>query len=318
MGHTMNCVKSTAGLACFFLWVGLTSPTHAQRLYKYQDANGMWVYSDRQPEDGQQYQEETLLRSSDTPEVRVFQRPTADGLSLFADNTYYSPVQIAYQLASMENLAPDTPETGDMVLPARSETELLFITRGDVTLPMSFEYQFQYIPGDPAARHEPQELYRLPYASAESFHVSQAYPDQATHADPTSLYAIDFQMPVGSGVYAARGGIVIEVASDFYQSGTDRDIDGPRANFVRVHHDDGTMSLYAHLNWNSIRVIPGQRVERGEYLAASGNTGFSTGPHLHFTVQRNQEGAIVSIPIQFAGIDGRAVTLHAGDQPTAY
>ncbi len=211
----MNLLQSTISLICLLLWVGVTDPGHAQRLYKYQDADGVWVYSDRQPEDGQQY-------------------------------------------------------------------------------------QFQYIPGDPAARHDPQVLYRLPYASAESFHVSQAYPDQATHADPTSLYAIDFQMPVGSGVYAARGGIVIEVASDFYQSGTDRDIDGPRANVVRVHHDDGTMSLYAHLNWNSIGVVPGQRVERGEYLAGSGNTGFSTGPHLHFAVQRNQNGAIVSIPIQFA------------------
>ena len=84
-------------------------------------------------------------------------------------------------------------------------------------------------------------------------------------------------MPVGTGVYAARSGIVIEVASDFFQSGTDLTVDGPRANVVRVHHDDGTMSLYGHLNWNLIRVVPGQRVERGEYLADSGNTGFSTG-----------------------------------------
>ena len=185
-------------------------------------------------------------------------------------------------------------------------------------MPMQFEYQFQVIPGNPEANHEPESLYRLPYASAESFNVSQAYPDQITHADPSSQHAIDFEMPIGTGVYAARSGIVIEVASDFFQSGTDLTVDGPRANVVRVYHDDGTMSLYAHLNWNSIRVVPCQRLERGEYLADSGNTGFSTGPHLHFAVQRNSGGFIVSVPIQFAGIDGGAVTLRTGDSRTAY
>ncbi len=311
----LNLIARVVGL---LLCVALSHSAHAQKLYKYQDADGVWIFSDRQPDAGQAYQEETLQRFADTPEVRVSQRPTTDGLSLIAANTYFSPVQIAYQLASMENLASDTPARGNMVLPARSETELLSVRRGEKTIPMSFEYQFQYIPGDPEARHEPQELYRLPYASAESFLVSQAYPDQETHVDPSSRHAIDFMMPIGTGVYAARAGIVIEVANDFFQSGTDQSVDGPRANVVRVYHDDGTMSLYAHLNWNSIRVVPGQRVERGEVLAASGNTGFSTGPHLHFVVSRNRDGSIVSIPVQFAGLNGGAVTVRAGDQPTAY
>jgi len=308
----------TAGLALLLLSVGLTGSAHAQRMYKYQDANGAWVYTDRQPEDNLEYQEEALQRTVETPEVRVSERQTADGLRLIAENSYFGPVQIFYQLESMENVAAGTVAQGLMVVPARSQAELIAVSRGDVSMPMRFEYQFQFIPGDPEARHEPESLYRLPYASAESFNVSQAYPDQMTHADPSSEHAIDFEMPIGTGVYAARSGVVIQVASDFFQSGTDLTVDGPRANVVRVHHDDGTMSLYAHLNWNSIRVVPGQRVERGEYLADSGNTGFSTGPHLHFAVQRNSGGSIVSVPIQFAGIGGEAVTLSAGDSRTAY
>ena len=308
----------TARLALLVLSVGLTGSAHAQRMYKYQDANGVWVYSDRQPEGNQEFQEEALQRTLDAPEVRVSEQQTADGLRLIAENSYFCPVQIAYQLQSMENVAANTAEQGLTVVPARSLAELITVSRGDVTIPMQFEYQFQFIPGDPEARHEPESLYRLPYASAESFYVSQAYPDQITHAAPSSQHAIDFEMPIGTGVYAARSGVVIEVASDFFQSGTDLTVDGPRANVVRVYHDDGTMSLYAHLNWNSIRVVPGQRLERGEYLADSGNTGFSTGPHLHFAVQRNSGGSIVSVPIQFAGIDGGAVTLRAGDSRTAY
>ena len=300
------------------LCVAAADRTQAQRMYKYRDANGVWVYSDRQPDGGQEYQEEALQFSVDTPEVRVTQRSIADGLSLVAANTYFGPVQIAYQLNAMQNVAPGTLSLGRVVLPARSQTEFLTVARGDASRAMSFEYQFQYIPGDPAAHHDPDEPYRLPYSSAESFFVSQAYPDQETHADPSSLHAIDFEMPIGTGVYAARDGIVIEVASDFYQSGTDPELDGPRANVVRMYHDDGTMSLYAHLNWNSIRVVPGQRVARGEYLADSGNTGFSTGPHLHFAIQINSDGSIVSVPVEFTGSNGQAVTLHTGDRPTAY
>jgi murein DD-endopeptidase MepM/ murein hydrolase activator NlpD len=207
---------------------------------------------------------------------------------------------------------------GLMTLPPRSETELMVVGRLDPSAAMGFESEFRFLPGDPEAQHLPDQPYRLPFALSSSFPVSQAFPDVITHGDPSSQHAIDFVMPIGTSIYAARAGVVIEVASDFFDAGVDLSVDGPRANVVRVLHNDGTMSLYAHLSWNSIRVAPGEHVARGQYLADSGNTGFSTGPHLHFVVQRNRGGAIVSLPVVFAGSAGSLVSVRSGQRFTAY
>jgi len=87
---------------------------------------------------------------------------------------------------------------------------------------------------------------------------------------------------------------------------------------VQVLHDDGTSAVYAHLQLDSVRVRPGQRVERGEYIASSGNTGFSTGPHLHFVVLRNAGLRSESVPVRFAGPGGASVTARSGQALVAY
>ena len=306
-----------ASLACVAL-MACASPAFAQKLFKYRDASGVWVFTDRQPESSQPYETAKLERTLEKPEVKLFRRNTADGVTLYAHSTYFAPIQLGFRITNASNVAAGTPRDGLQMLPPRGEATLVEVASADKSSPLTFDYEYQFLPGDPRAVHEPDRPYRLPYALASRFEVSQAYPDAATHADPSSTYAVDFAMPIGTHVLASRGGTVIEVASDFYEAGVNAAVDGPRANVVRILHDDGTMSLYGHLNWNSIRVVPGQRVERGEYLADSGNTGFSTGPHLHFVVQRNRGGAIVSVPVEFAGPGDTAINVRSGERYTAY
>lgn len=304
------------------LWIALGCAMHAtdaQTLYKYRDGNGVWVYTDRPPEVGQSFESAPLQSSRELAEVNLFRRSLEGrGLQLIAQNTYYGPVHLAFQLSSMDNLAASAPSSGLVVLEPRSETELLLLEPADPEATMSLSYQFRYIPGRPDAVHAPSMPYRLPYALATSHLVSQAFPDTITHVDPANQHAVDFAMPVGTGVYAAREGVVIEVASDYFEAGLDPVVDGPRANLVRIMHTDGSMALYGHLNWNSIRVVPGQQVARGEHLADSGNTGFSSGPHLHFVVQRNREGRLVSERLAFGGPGGAATIVVRGDRPVAY
>ena len=132
------------------------------------------------------------------------------------------------------------------------------------------------------------------------------------------MHAVDIAMPVGTDVVAARDGIVFDVSSTNFKGGPDADQYADLANIVRILHDDGTFALYAHLNWNSIRVNPGDRVQAGQYIADSGNTGFSSGPHLHFAVQRNLGMRVESIPVTFRGPGDSSINPQRGSSLMAY
>ena len=127
-----------------------------------------------------------------------------------------------------------------------------------------------------------------------------------SHTDPQNRYAIDFGAAQGTPVFAARGGVVMQVESDFDKAGLDLEKYGGRANYVRILHDDGTMGLYAHLRPEGVLVRVGQRVRQGQQIGLSGNTGFTSGPHQHFAVQVNRGMNLLSIPFRMPGVtDGR-------------
>lgn len=87
---------------------------------------------------------------------------------------------------------------------------------------------------------------------------------------------IDFGAPIGTQVYAALGGVVTLVRGD-------NGWNGGYGNYAVIKHSNGVQTLYAHLD--SVLVDQGQNVSKGQSIARSGNTGQSTGPHLHFEVR---------------------------------
>lgn len=92
---------------------------------------------------------------------------------------------------------------------------------------------------------------------------------------------VDFGASRGTNVLAARGGVVRGVGDTDLQRGC-----YSYGKWVLIEHDNGISTLYAHLDL--IKVSTGQQVARGETIGYSGNTGYSTGPHLHFTVYATQ------------------------------
>lgn len=286
----------------------------AQTLYKIPGADGVTVFTDRKPVDldGVEMRELPLGRAG---EVSLEWFQNNGRLSLLARNSLYAPVQI--------RLLPDASGraggyAGDWLVPADSSQELLAVEVGTQAASAVKRQRFMWLFGDPLAKHQPEEPYRAPFPAAVSYPISQAFPKTVTHTTPDSLHAVDIAMPVGSNVLAARSGIVVEVASTNFRSSLQPGQPGARANLVRIMHDDGTFAIYAHLNWNSIRVRPGERVARGQYIADSGNTGFSTGPHLHFVVVKNAGTRLESLPVRFAAADGADVAPATGSVLTAY
>ncbi|MBX4216094.1 peptidoglycan DD-metalloendopeptidase family protein, partial [Candidatus Parcubacteria bacterium] len=104
---------------------------------------------------------------------------------------------------------------------------------------------------------------------------------------------VDFRASVGTPVKAALAGEVTGTGD------TDKACYGVSyGRWVLIRHDNGLSTLYAHLDL--IKVVPGQKLETGDVVGYSGNTGYSTGPHLHFTVYASQavhiSGATEYIP----------------------
>jgi len=95
---------------------------------------------------------------------------------------------------------------------------------------------------------------------------------------------IDFSTPIGETVMAAMDGIV-SVAVYHRQHG----------NYIIINHSNGYRTLYSHLN--SFSVQQGDDVKRGQKIGESGNTGNSTGPHLHFGLYNTDDQAIN--PLEF-------------------
>jgi murein DD-endopeptidase MepM/ murein hydrolase activator NlpD len=161
------------------------------------------------------------------------------------------------------------------------------------------------------ADHDDGYLYRLPYGDDVSFPIIQGYGAKLSHRG-AERFTLDFGMPVGTPVHAAREGVVVLV-EDSHDEGCAHENCGRFANFVVVLHSDGTTGEYFHLEHGSARVRVGELVARGQWLARSGNTGFSTAPHLHFGVYRTgHDRTTESLAVRFQTRRGAISTPRSG------
>ena len=290
----------------------------AQSAYRYRDANGQWVFTD-QAAGAAAHSGAAIPLAHEPAALRITvdraDSPAATQLIAANDCLCVATVRIAIVDSDFPRIARGATYQATL---APGERHLLAESprpRGDG--PLQLRFTLATALGSPKAVHSPLHPYRAPFALGSTFTISQAYPSRATHITPDTQYAVDFAMPDGTPVYAARQGTVINVRHDSFRGGTAAAL-ADQANLIEILHDDGTIAVYGHLHWDSIRVRIGQHVALGEYIADSGNTGFSSGPHLHFAVWRNAGEADVSVPILFAGPGPTALAPVTGMDLTAY
>ena len=206
---------------------------------------------------------------------------------------------------------------GDVTFPYTAtfkpgETEAFTLAPLDTNQEWQYSYTNYYKLGSSVAAPD-DFVYSLPYAPGSTRKITQGYDGKFSHQG-SNKYAIDWQMPEGTPVYAARGGLVVKVKDDSDRGGASMKYDQYN-NYVLIRHDDGTLGHYCHLQKGGVVVHPGDVVKTGQFIAHSGNTGFSSGAHLHFCVFMTKDGRErESVPVKFRNDRGEAVVLVEGEK----
>jgi len=178
------------------------------------------------------------------------------------------------------NIKPANHLPDEFVIP--SNTTLPYTTLKLLSGKSYYGYKYSWTMGSKDAVHDDNYIYRLPFKKGTSHIVSQGYNGLKTHKG-RSAYSIDFPMPKGTKIYAARDGIVVKTKSNSNVGGYEKKF-ASSGNFVRILHSDGTFATYYHLEYKGVLVVVGEKIFKGEAIGYSGNTGYSSGPHLHFAV----------------------------------
>lgn len=159
--------------------------------------------------------------------------------------------------------------------------------------------------------------YLLPYKIGTSHTVFASTEHYRKSNHGVGLYAVDFPMPIGTNVLASRAGKVVSIREHF-KDGNNIDLE---ENYIFIKHDDGTIARYFHLTHNGALVEQGDIVKAGDIIGLSGNTGESTGPHLHFDVQKcgpnlppnyNQLPCGQTVPVTFKNTHKHQCGVKAG------
>lgn len=302
--HTKGKLRAALlpALACLLL----PAVSTAKNIYKFQDENGIWHYTDKAPAEDVEF-EAVYMERAPEPRIRIRQEGTKHSPVYVLFNDFWGPAEIELKLSDAENVLTEPPLPARFVVPGQKEQTLVGLGPLDQKRGFRYRLNMASVPGQPITEPVQGIVILPPFAPDEQYPISQGFRGELTHSTPDSEYAIDIAMPVGTAIHAARSGVIMDVEEDFNKGGADLDKFGDKANHVRILHKDGTMGLYAHLDLASVSVRPGARVRAGQRIARSGNTGFSSGPHLHFVIQQNVGMKMISVPFQFQTPDGTTI-----------
>lgn len=239
------------------------------------------------------------LVAEDSPSGRVYR----------VNNSEPVPVTVGLSFRSVSNLRPPPGDAVRWIVPPNSwATVRLGAVRPG--RPMQADIAISVDLGASNTVQDPDAVYAVPFGGSARRPLIQGFDGDETHLG-SMRYSLDFGMPRGTPVLAAREGIVLYVQDGFTEGRADPRL-LERANLVVVAHADGTMASYGHLA-PGLLVAVGDTVGQGEVLGLSGRTGFAGQPHLHFHVGVRMLGEPGrTIPVRLVDRDGDEIELVEG------
>jgi murein DD-endopeptidase MepM/ murein hydrolase activator NlpD len=238
----------------------------------------------------------------DEGSVEVYRVEKEELIELHARNSNLFPVTIELDL-ELEGLKPSKRLPVIDFIPANQSKKMLNLTFSDKRQGWDMRSKYRYYMGNILANHRDEFAYRLPFPIGETYKIDQGFGGAFSHQGDLR-HSLDFNMPTGTAIYAARGGTVVMMEEKNNQGGASEDMMN-YANFITILHDDGTFADYSHLKHRGVEVSLRQEVRMGQLIGYSGATGFATGPHLHFVVKKAKRGGgFLSIPVKFTTKDG--------------
>lgn len=204
-----------------------------------------------------------------------------------AQNTGFNPLQIGSKFSHF--------------VPANSTRFISTAVPLKAGVRASFTYSSRYSFGDPNADIDLSATYRLPIADGRSGVIRPFSRLVTGDLVGQTLNAVEFLVPEGTPVVAAREGYVIEVRGDEDDGDMTKRI--PFGNQVSVLHADGSWTLYGWLKPGSMPVHLGDHVNAGDPLGLSGRPPDATGPYLHMALLFTYaSGQVRSAPMRFTDV----------------
>ncbi len=251
--------------------------------------------------------------------LKVYHRvDTVTGnIDFYADNSNYASYQFEVKFSELKNATTTSPVPFYYIIAPQKKEEFLFSMVPDPGAAYSYKYEFNYyLSGSGGGSPDDAYKYLIPYEAGTAHKLTQGYNGALSH-NGWMNHSVDFDMPEGTKICAARDGVVVSVKTDSDTGGPDMSFKD-NANYIIIEHSDGTNAQYVHLKKGGSYVAVGDKVSAGSIIGLSGNTGWSTGPHLHFMIVKPIWMAFSTIPVKFLGEGGQALDPSEDTVYTSY
>ncbi|MEY2520747.1 MAG: hypothetical protein QOF24_2506 [Verrucomicrobiota bacterium] len=223
-----------------------------------------------------------LGAADDQTGFHLIARKDESSVTLLVKSDYSREFVVTLE-ARLKNTTPSRPLPLTIDAAGRSSFVLATFRRTDKTLPWRYDYHYYWQLGARRASTTNDADYAMPFPPGRYVVMQGPHGSYSHYEGSGSENAVDWTVPEGTVVCAARDGRVVGVRQDSTVGGPDRKL-GSLGNYILIKHADGTFADYHHLQADGAMVQIGDEVKVGQPIGLSGKTGFASAPHLHFAV----------------------------------